>query len=487
MIIKRTFALGLLLSMLMLPFTSYAEDKTEPESTNTSNTSSYDWTVEVRNLLQSFHVSSPRFENTESDVKKMIRSLNDPYTAYFTNPESAKFIDLVNGDANALGIELETGEDGKLYISRVEPGSPADLRGLTEGDAVEAVNERTGSAEQLRKQLDPSGKEAGDDVKLTIKRGSDEKTVSLEYGHIHFSPVRSSMNEDGVGYIRLMAFTADADKAFSEALNQLESQGMTTLVLDLRDNGGGYMDTAKQIAAHFLEGGLLTKTISRTGEWETKIEGGRIAPYPLICLVNERSASASEVLAGALQDRKAAAIVGTHTYGKGVVQEMFRLLSGKGYLKITTKEYVTPNGNKVNTVGIQPDVRADGGVETLLRGLKLAGAKQMIFTADKGIETVNGIASSRQTPVIRKDGALFIPARLLAGLIDASVTWQGATSSVLIQKNGVSKTFVPSASDHEMLLCDGTSYIHVETFRLMFPALLVEEDETGKLTLKANL
>ncbi len=454
-----------------------------PTSTSGEETPSFEWTTEVRNLLQALHISSPEFDSKEINVDHMIESIGDPYTQYFTNAESQKFLNAVNGDGNALGIEFRKDEEGNLYITRVEPGSPADRNGIVSGDIIVAVNEEVGSSDQLLKRLDGRAKQSGDPVTLSIIRGNEEILTPLAYENVHFSPVRSSMLTDGIGYVRLLGFTADADKPFEEALKLLESQGIKSLILDLRDNGGGYLETARRIASNFLEGGILMKTRTRSGDWETTIQGGRKAPYPLYVLVNERTASASEVLAGALQDRKAATIIGQTTYGKGVVQEMFPLLSGKGFLKITTKEYVTPNGSPVNNRGIIPDIQADGGIETLLRAVKLAGSNVMTFSVSKLAESLNGAEWPRQTQIIHMNGSLYAPARLLSGLIDASVTWQESTRSVLIVRKGVSISFSPDNT--RMFLREGKAYLNIEEFRQHFPSLLIEEHSNG-LTLIAN-
>lgn len=455
-----------------------------PEAPGYTAEEKFDWRVEVRNLLESFHISSPKFAEDQNDVQAMIRSLNDPYTQHFTSAESGRLLDSINGDAIAIGVHLGYDEDGSLYVSRVEPGSPADEAGLVEGDYIEAVEGRAAPAAHMLEQLGRKGKEEGSVVNVTVRRGGQSVEARLSYSRVHFSPVRSSFFNGEIGYIRLDIFTSDADKPFGEALHKLESQGMKALVLDLRNNPGGYVEAAKQIAAFFLGDGLLMKTRSREGEWETSIKGGRTSPYPIYVIVNERTASASEVLAGALQDREAATLIGTATYGKGVVQRLFPLLSGKGYLKVTAAEYVTPNGHPVHNKGIIPDIQAEGEVEPILRALKLAGADKLTFTAGKTNETIHGAVMPRQTRIIRMNGTIYAPVRLLAGLTDAAVSWDSAERSITLERHGSSWTL--QADDSWTFMLDGTCYIDIEYVRQWFPSLIVMDDGEG-LTLEAGL
>lgn len=220
--------------------------------------------------------------------------------------------------------------------------------------------------------------EPGTEVKLQIVRDGATSELTVKRERIQV-PVVIANRFQGVGYVRILSFSSDADEMTALFLDGLQAPGeLKSLVVDLRDNPGGLLETAQQLARLFVKEGTLIHTKNRNNTDEpVTFSGGETQPFPVYFLVNGNSASASEVLTGALQDYKAITVIGTKTYGKGSVQEVVPLQSG-GALKVTVEEYLTPKLRKVNGVGLEPDVKVEGGeVPELLTALRTAGLNRL--------------------------------------------------------------------------------------------------------------
>lgn len=291
-------------------------------------------------------------------IKGYIKGLNDPYTEYMTKEEMEEFSQDVMGNFTGIGIYLtkDIEKNAVIVISPIKD-TPAHKAGILPGDIITKVDGVSYTGEQLNEASNKIKGEIGTSVKLEILR--DGKTMEFEVTreHIKINHVESKVLENNIGYIEFNSFDEGCSEEFKQKLEELKEKNITSLIIDIRNNGGGLVTEALDIADFIVEkdAKLLITTDKKGKEEITKAKNDPILNIPVVLLTNSSSASASEILAGALKDNNKATIVGEKTYGKGVIQELLTLTDGSG-LKITTNEYFTPNRNKINKVGITPDV-----------------------------------------------------------------------------------------------------------------------------------
>lgn len=291
-------------------------------------------------------------------IKGYIKGLNDPYTEYMTKEEMEEFSQDVMGNFTGIGIYLtkDIEKNAVIVISPIKD-TPAHKAGILPGDIITKVDGVSYTGEELTEASNKIKGEIGTSVKLEILR--DGKTMEFEVTreHIKINHVESKVLENNIGYIEFNSFDEGCSKEFKEKLEELKGKNITALVIDIRNNGGGLVTEALDIADFIVEkdATLLITTDKKGKEEITKAKNDPMINMPVVLLTNSSSASASEILAGALKDNGKATIVGEKTYGKGVIQELLTLTDGSG-LKITTNEYFTPNRNKINKVGITPDI-----------------------------------------------------------------------------------------------------------------------------------
>lgn len=300
----------------------------------------------------------------EGVYKGMVEALGDPYTVYYDKEETEALEESINGRYSGIGATLSQAADTlELTIIKCFEETPAMEAGLQPGDVIVEVDgtEVTGMDTSAAVALIKG--EEGTDVTLKIYRAGepDYLTKVLTRRKIDIPTVASSMMEDGIGYIQISSFDDVTTGQFAEAMDSLEKQGMQALIIDLRDNPGGRLDIVLDIAEQFVPKGLLVYTEDKNGqrtEYNSESSESEIFGKPLAVLVNGNSASASEILSGAVKDRGAGTVVGTTTYGKGVVQQLLDLQDGT-LLKVTISKYFTPAGNDINHKGITPDVEVE--------------------------------------------------------------------------------------------------------------------------------
>ena len=302
-----------------------------------------------------------------------IRSLDDRFSNYFAPRDYTDFQQATEGRFEGVGMSVDPVDDG-LRIITVYDGSPAKDGGLKAGDVITAVNGRSIAGQDSSEATTRIKGPAGTSVRLTVRSGGKTREVTLKRAEVAIPVVRSEMRtEDGhkIAYVHLAGFTAGAHDAVSEAVHKLLKEGADSVVLDLRDNGGGLLNEAVQVSSIFIPDGRIVSTKGRARpERVYDATGGAIDPdIPVVVLVNNRSASASEIVTGALQDRKRATVVGTRTFGKGVFQEIEPLSNG-GALDITVGEYFLPSGRNLGGggvsrgSGVKPDLYAKDNPKT---------------------------------------------------------------------------------------------------------------------------
>lgn len=291
-------------------------------------------------------------------IKGYIEGLGDEYSQYITKDEYADFEANVMGNYVGIGIYMAVykNSDEIVIISPMKE-SPAEKAGLQSGDIITKVDGITYTGDELDTASSKIKGEEGTTVSLEIKRGEETFTVDIVRQKVIVNPVTSEVLEGNVGYISLVSFDEDCSIEFKQKYEELVSKGIKSLIIDLRNNGGGLVKEALTIADYIVPEGkdLLITVNKKENETIEKATKEPIVTVPVVVLVNENSASASEILAGALKDNECATIIGTKTYGKGVIQEILKLTDGSA-LKLTTEEYYTPSRTKINKIGIEPDI-----------------------------------------------------------------------------------------------------------------------------------
>ncbi|MCL4403738.1 S41 family peptidase [Patescibacteria group bacterium] len=286
------------------------------------------------------------------------QAVGDPYTVFFSPQDAQSFSDNLNGDFGGIGAEIGT-QKGQLVIIAPLKGTPADAAGLKSGDAIMAVNGSSTAGMTADEAVNLIRGEIGTTVKLSVFRSgwAAPKDFNITRENITVPTLDWKMMPDHIAYFDLYTFNANAANLFyNDALSAL-MQGAKGVVLDLRDDPGGYLDVAQQIAGWFLpRGSVVVRERMRDGSETVLRSNGNqaLAGLPVVVLVNGGSASASEILSGALRDDRGAKLVGTQTFGKGSVQELENLPDGSE-LKVSVAEWLTPDGYTINHVGLKPD------------------------------------------------------------------------------------------------------------------------------------
>ena len=291
----------------------------------------------------------------EYAAKGLMAGLDDPYSFYYSSEEYDQL--WADDEGNYVGIGVMIQSD-TCTISRVFKGGPAEEAGVLRGDVLYRVGEDLYvTAETLSEAISIMRGEPGTFVDVTFLRDGEEITFTIQRREVVVNQIESTMLDDKVGYIAMYQFAGEAEKEFEEALNSVVSQGAESLIIDLRDNGGGWVEQARYIGDLFMDKGELCYLVYRDGTEDHlyRTYDGK-TDILITILVNENTASSSEILTGALRDCANATVVGTKSFGKGIVQNVDTVGSnGAGY-QITIAEYFTPKGNKVHKLGIEPDV-----------------------------------------------------------------------------------------------------------------------------------
>lgn len=299
---------------------------------------------------------------SEGVYKGYIEGLGDPYSVYYDEEETKQMSESLSGEFGGVGALMsQDRETGVITVLQVYDGSPAQEAGMRDGDTLYKVEGEEVTGEDLSDVVSKVKGEKGTQVTLTVLRADtgDEEELTITRDTIEAQTVSHEMKENNVGYIRITEFDSVTYEQYKSALEDLEGQGMEQLIVDLRSNPGGNLDTVCDILDLMLPEGLIVYTEDKNGEREeyTSDEENQF-DKPLVVMMNGYSASASEIFAGAIQDYGLGQIVGTQSYGKGVVQSVFDLQDGTS-VKLTIAEYFTPNGRSIDGEGITPDVEVE--------------------------------------------------------------------------------------------------------------------------------
>ncbi|MDJ0703968.1 MAG: S41 family peptidase [Leptolyngbyaceae cyanobacterium MO_188.B28] len=306
-------------------------------------------------------------EEAYDAIREMLEQLEDPYTR-FMDPQEFRNMQIdTSGELTGVGIQISQDEETNdiLVVAPIED-TPAFDVGVRARDVIVAIDEESTEGMDLNAAVTRIRGPVGSSVTLTIRRDDQLIDFVIERARIEIHPVRytyQSGDEGGIGYIRLTQFSANAASEMRDAIQDLEKQDVIGYILDLRSNPGGLLYSSIDIARMWLEDGNIVSTVDRKGIVDEEAANNRaLTDLPLVVLVDGGSASASEILSGALQDNERALLVGTQTFGKGLVQSVRGLPDGSG-IAITVAKYLTPNGRDIHLLGIQPDVLVELSAE----------------------------------------------------------------------------------------------------------------------------
>ncbi|TJX67618.1 S41 family peptidase [Soehngenia saccharolytica] len=299
----------------------------------------------------------------DGQLKGMVNALNDPYSVYMTKDEYESFNAETDGEYGGVGIIVTPGDDNLITVVSPIEDTPAEKAGIQTGDKILKVDGKEFFAENMDEAVKIMRGEPKTKVVLTILRkdkSSEVSTFDVELTReiIKLVSVKSKMLEDGIGYIRITSFDKNTADDFKRQLKDIEGSSAKGLIIDLRNNPGGLLDVCADIADELLDKKIIVYTQDKYGNKEYLYSDSNMTKLPIVLLVNEGSASASEILAGAIKDHQRGTLVGTTTFGKGVVQRIKDLPDGSG-LKITVSEYFTPNGINIHGIGIKPDIEVE--------------------------------------------------------------------------------------------------------------------------------
>ena len=346
-------------------------------------------------------------EEAYKAIREMLKKLEDPYTR-FMDPQEFKNMQIdTSGELTGVGIQLAQDEQTKklMVISPIED-TPAFKAGVLAKDVILKIDGKSTEGMDVNDAVKLIRGEPGSSVKLTVQRGNKQIDYQLTRAKIEIHPVRydSKNSPNGkVGYIRLTQFSANAAQEMRTAIKELEKQQVTGYILDLRSNPGGLLNASVDIARMWIDDGAIVSTVDRQGETDLQVANNRaLTDKPLVVLVDGGSASASEILSGALQDDKRATLIGTQTFGKGLVQSVRQLEDGSG-LAVTIAKYLTPSKRDINKLGIAPDVVVELS-DTQRKTLQQDRTK--IGTSDdpqyaKGLEILQQKIAAKQNPKLQ--------------------------------------------------------------------------------------
>lgn len=313
----------------------------------------------IENLIDQYYLFDiDKNKQQEGAVEGYVKALGDPYSEFLTKEEMDSLNQQTEGEYAGVGIVVTPSETGAITVVSAIKGSPAFEKGIKKDDIILKINGKDYNASQMNDAVKVMKGKPNTDVKLTIARMENKTSkifdVNITRRMISLTTVNSQKIGD-IGYINITQFDRKTDKEFIEQYENLKKQNVKSIVLDLRNNPGGLLDSTVKIADYLLPQGVIVKTVDKNKKEDVQKSDASEQNLQMVVLVNGSSASASEILTGALKDYKKATIVGEKTFGKGIVQTIIPMDKGEG-LKLTISEYFSPNGNKIHKQGVKPDV-----------------------------------------------------------------------------------------------------------------------------------
>ena len=315
----------------------------------------------IKSAMNNYYLWNDKIDDQalkDGAVEGYVAALGDEYTQYIPSSEMESYTEEITGSFYGIGIYMiADDESGRIVVYDPIPGTPAEKAGIKRGDKIIRVDGKEYTSKELSDISKYIKGEQGTKVNLVIERDGQELSFDIERAKINTNPITTEILKENIGYIKIPSFDTDVAKNFKQKYQELQEKGARSLIIDLRNNGGGIVDEATEIADYILDkGSTIISTVDNKGNKKvTTSENEPIINTKIIILVNENTASASEILACSLKDNNKATVIGTKTYGKGIIQTLFSLSDGSG-LKITTAEYYTPNGETIHNVGVTPNI-----------------------------------------------------------------------------------------------------------------------------------
>ncbi|EHR37634.1 S41 family peptidase [Megamonas funiformis] len=313
-------------------------------------------------FITAYRFIETKYVNDTDDVKLidgaidgMVKSLNDPHSNYLSPKMYKTLMEQTEGSFAGIGVVMGMDNEQKIHIVGIMENSPGQKAGLQEGDEILAVDGVPVTQMAFDEVAAHVRGQAGTDVVLTIMRDNANQDITITRDNIKLKTVGHKMLDNNIGYIQIVSFSEDTANEFNEAYNDLKNQGMKALVLDLRNNPGGLLTTCVEIAKKLVPKGEIVSIVDKQGNKETYSSSLEAPEYPLVVLINKNSASASEILSGAIQDTKSGTIIGNTSYGKGSVQTILPMFEDDA-VKLTIAKYYTPSGRSIDGTGITPDI-----------------------------------------------------------------------------------------------------------------------------------
>lgn len=316
----------------------------------------------IKSILKKYYLNDIDEDKAiDGAIEGYVSSLGDQYTEYIPKDEMEDYTQNLMGNYVGIGIYMsQNTKDNTIVVLTPIKYSPAEEAGILPGDIIKKINDVEYTGENMTAAANNIKGAEGTKVKLEIQRGQEIKTFEITRKKITTNPVIAEKLDNNIGYLEVTSFDENAAENFKSKYEELKAQEIDSLIIDLRNNGGGLVEEALKIADYIVpKGKELLVTVDKDGK--EKVEKSKedvLIDMPIVVLVNKNSASSSEILAGALKDLNEATIVGTTTYGKGVIQQFLTLRDGSG-LKVTVEEYYTPNRTKINGVGIEPNEKIE--------------------------------------------------------------------------------------------------------------------------------
>lgn len=328
---------------------------------------------ETWNKINSEYVGTPDYQNmVNGAVKGMVDGLGDPYSSFMTSSETKSFMEDLSGEISGIGAQIDS-KDGKLMVVAPLADSPAEKAGLKPQDLILKINDESTENLPLDQAISKIRGDAGSQVKLLIMRNGwvEPKEFNITRAKITIKSVKWEMKPDNIAYISVSQFGDDTDDLMNQAAKDIDSKNPKAIILDLRSNPGGYLESAVKMTGLFVDkGSVAVKEKDKNGDIkeEKTTNDPILKKYKVIVLIDGGSASASEIVAGALQDLRGVTLIGTKTFGKGSVQNLEEIKGG-ATLRITIAKWLTPNDRAIDGVGIEPSIKVELTEEDSNKGL----------------------------------------------------------------------------------------------------------------------
>lgn len=332
----------------------------EGEVIKTSNSDLEKYLKKVKSTIEKYYLWKDNINEDaleQGAIHGYVEALGDEYTEYIPADEMKEYTETINGNFVGVGIYMTKDiENNRVVVYYPIPNSPAESVGIKAGDLIISVDGREYTADDFENISKYIKGEEGTSVNIIIERNGEKMSFDIIRQKINTNPITTKIIEDNIGYLKLPSFDEGTCEDFKTKVEELQKNGMKSLIIDLRNNGGGIVDESTTIADYLLKKDeTIISTIDNNSKKKNTVsKNNPIFEMPIVVLINENSASASEILACSLQDNERAAIVGTKSYGKGIIQTLLSLSDGSG-LKITTEEYYTPKGTTIHKEGIKPN------------------------------------------------------------------------------------------------------------------------------------